>query len=56
METLKPYEPLSDHELEKLMIFRQEVDRGLVHRPGYAYEMSKLQERFDHTEGAKVDA
>ena len=51
---LKALEPLSDEELEKLMTFRKEVDRGLVHRPGYAYAMAELQTRFDYTEGSKA--
>jgi len=53
-ERLGAHTPLTDEELTKLMTFRQEVERGLVHRPGYAYAMAELQDRFDHTEGMKV--
>lgn len=46
---LKPHERLTETELDQLTTFEAEVARGLVHRPGYAYEMAKLAERYEAT-------
>lgn len=39
--------PLTSEESSKLATFNSEVSRGLVHRPGYAFEMAKLQEKYN---------
>jgi hypothetical protein len=39
--------PLTPPEVTDLATFNSEVARGLVHRPGYAFEMSKLQEKVN---------
>jgi hypothetical protein len=46
-ETLRPLEPLTAAELEQLQLFESEEARGLVHRPGYAYAMAELRQRWD---------
>ena len=39
--------PLTAEEVTSLSTFNSEVGRGLVHRPGYAFEMAKLQAKVD---------
>ena len=39
--------PLNADEVTKLATFNSEVHRGLIHRPGYAFEMAKLQEKVN---------
>lgn len=39
--------PLTAEEVHKLGIFNSQVAEGLVHRPGYAYAMAKLQEKVN---------
>lgn len=39
--------PLTPDELTKLCTFNAEKARGLVHFPGYAYEMAKLQAKVN---------
>lgn len=46
-EKLRPLKPLTKDEVDKLTTFASEQGRGLVHRPGYAYEMARLLERFE---------
>lgn len=40
--------PLTKDQTTQLATFNAEVARGLVHRPGYAFEMAKLQEQWDN--------
>lgn len=46
-EGLRPLEPLTSEELDKLVTYAAEQERGLIHRPGYAYAMARLLERFE---------
>lgn len=47
MSALKALAPLTVSELDQLQVFDAEVSRGLVHRPGYAYHMAELRQRWE---------
>lgn len=48
--------PLTKDQITALATFNSEKARGLVHRPGYAWDMAKLQEKYDEWSAACVEA
>jgi len=48
--------PLTEDQISTLATFNSEKARGLVHFPGYAFEMAKLQSAYDKWTRACLEA
>lgn len=48
--------PLTKDQIGILATYNAEVARGLLHRPGYAFEMARLQEQWDNWTRACLEA